>query len=110
MCLNSKCKQRDDLCRDHIGLFSDGQCVQNGSTCLMQASSGGHLDVVKYLHEAGGEKLLMVADKVSACSYCVLGRQAFGTFTHIWNGAYVGCCRPTHAYCRHAQLYTCMCP
>jgi hypothetical protein len=28
--------------------------------------------VVKYLHEAGGEKLLMAAAKVSACSYCVL--------------------------------------
>jgi hypothetical protein len=31
----------------------------------MSASSGGHMEVVKYLCEVGGEELLMRADEVS---------------------------------------------
>jgi hypothetical protein len=34
----------------------------------MYAGKGGDLDVVKYLHEAGGEKLLMARDKVIICT------------------------------------------
>jgi hypothetical protein len=31
----------------------------------MSASRGGHMEIVKYLCEVGGKKLLMRADKVS---------------------------------------------
>ena len=40
-------------------------CVQNGWSCLHKACEKGHLDVVKYLCEHVGEKLLMLTDKVS---------------------------------------------
>jgi hypothetical protein len=42
----------------------------------MYACSGVNLEVVKYLHAAGGEKLLMAMGHVSACLYSVhiLGR------------------------------------
>jgi hypothetical protein len=34
------------------------------------ASYEGHLEVVKYLHEAGGKELLMLTDYVSAPVVC----------------------------------------
>jgi hypothetical protein len=34
----------------------------------MTASFGENLDVMKYLHEAGGKELLMATNKVSACT------------------------------------------
>jgi hypothetical protein len=37
----------------------------------MWACDGGELEMVKYLHEAGGEKLLMATTDVSACLYSV---------------------------------------
>ncbi len=48
--------------------------VQKDRSCLHWASKGGHLDVVKYLHECGGKKLLMQTDDVSwdvASDMCV---------------------------------------
>jgi hypothetical protein len=44
-------------------------CVQGGSSCLLVACHAGHLDMVKYLCERGGEKLLMLMSKVSVCSH-----------------------------------------
>jgi hypothetical protein len=40
--------------------------VQNATSCLFVASSSGHLEVVKYLCERGGKKLLMLSAIVSA--------------------------------------------
>ncbi len=37
----------------------------------MSACREGHLDMVKYLHEAGSEELLMATTDVSACSCSV---------------------------------------
>jgi hypothetical protein len=39
--------------------------VQTGASCLWIASSERHLDVVKYLHEAGAKELLMMTVTVS---------------------------------------------
>ena len=39
--------------------------VQDGASCLYIASQNRHLAVVKLLCERGGEKLLMLTDKVS---------------------------------------------
>ena len=39
--------------------------MQDGASCLMVASQNGHLEVVRYLCERGGEKLLLMADNVS---------------------------------------------
>jgi hypothetical protein len=49
-------------------------CVQERKSCLHMASMYAPLEVVKYLHEAGGKELLMLTDKVSACGvrvWCV---------------------------------------
>ncbi len=45
--------------------WSDGQCLQNGGTCLISACEGGHLDVVKYLCEVGSKELVMARNYVS---------------------------------------------
>ena len=50
--------------------------VQNNASCLYIACQEGHLDVVKYLCERGGEKLLMLTTMVSEL-VCV-GVQACG--------------------------------
>ena len=42
-----------------------GVDVQNGASCLLAASQDGHLEVVKYLCERGGERLLMLTNQVS---------------------------------------------
>ncbi len=39
--------------------------MQDGWSCLHIASFHGHLDVVEYVCEVGGERLLMLSDKVS---------------------------------------------
>ena len=39
--------------------------MQSGKTCLMAASLGGHMEVVRYLYDLGGKELLMVTDRVS---------------------------------------------
>ncbi len=39
--------------------------LQIGWTCLMSASEGGHLEVVKYLYDLGGKELLMMRSDVS---------------------------------------------
>jgi hypothetical protein len=55
--------------------------VQDTKSCLYAASDKGKLEVVKYLHEAGGKELLMLTDKVSACSvrvWCVCVSARFG--------------------------------
>jgi hypothetical protein len=39
--------------------------LQRGGTCLMYASSQGHMEVVKYLCEVGGKELLMTMENVS---------------------------------------------
>jgi hypothetical protein len=39
--------------------------LQDGLSCLFAASSAGHLEVVKYLSELGGEELMMLRTKVS---------------------------------------------
>ncbi len=41
--------------------------VQDGSSCLHFACSGGSLEIVKYMYELGGEKLLMLQSKVRVC-------------------------------------------
>jgi hypothetical protein len=48
----------------------------------MYACKGGHLDVVKYLHEAGSEELLMSIAKVSSS---VL----YGEYAHTLKSLYV---------------------
>jgi hypothetical protein len=50
---------------DGAGWWSDGQRVQHEGTCLMSASRGGHMEIVKYLCQLGGKELLVRADKVS---------------------------------------------
>ncbi len=44
-------------------------CMQLGWTGLLIACQDGHLEVVKYLCETGGEKLMMKPDKVSCQSF-----------------------------------------
>ncbi len=44
---------------------------QEKETCLIVASWKNNLDVVKYLCERGGDKLLMQADNVSVILVCV---------------------------------------
>jgi len=41
--------------------------VQDGTSCLHFACSGGSLEIVKYMYELGGEKLLMLQSKVRVC-------------------------------------------
>jgi hypothetical protein len=43
--------------------------MQLGWTGLLIACQDGHLEVVKYLCETGGEKLMMKPDKVSCQSF-----------------------------------------
>jgi hypothetical protein len=43
---------------------------QNGSSCLDSACIEGHMDVVKYLCERGGQELLMFQDMVSDWACC----------------------------------------
>jgi hypothetical protein len=40
--------------------------VQKGWPCLMVAVWEGHLEIVKYLVEVGGKRMLMLVDKVCA--------------------------------------------
>ncbi len=59
--------------------------MQDGASCLLKACENGHVGVVKYLCEQGGEELLMLTDKVrlytmlkvqirlSICSYSDCG-------------------------------------
>jgi hypothetical protein len=42
---------------------------QCDETCLMTAAGEGNLDVVEYLCEFGGEKLIMLQNKVSSSLY-----------------------------------------
>jgi hypothetical protein len=52
---------RTDICiYTHIFIH-----IQDGASCLHTACQWGHLEVVKYLCERGGEELLMLTDKVS---------------------------------------------
>jgi len=44
-------------------------CVQQGLSCLLMAAQQGHLEVVKYLCENGGDELLVWRDQVSMCMY-----------------------------------------
>jgi hypothetical protein len=46
----------------------DTSCIQEGSSCLHIASTRGHLELVKYLCERGGEVLLMLKNEVSVCA------------------------------------------
>jgi hypothetical protein len=39
--------------------------MQSGGSCLIRASEGGHVEVVKYLYDLGGKELLMMTDYVS---------------------------------------------
>ena len=49
--------------------------VQAGRSCLHKACKAGSLEVVKYLCERGGEKLLMLTSNVrSSCLFCVCVR------------------------------------
>ncbi len=43
----------------------NGKCVQDGETCLIQALTAGHFDVVKYLCEVGGKELMTDRGNVS---------------------------------------------
>ena len=45
-------------------------CVQDGWSCLLIASVNGHSEVVKYLCERGGERLLMLTPNVSEVYAC----------------------------------------
>jgi hypothetical protein len=63
--LSKRRRARAAYAGDGAGWWSDGQRVQYGGTCLMSASIGGHMEVVKYLCEVEGKKLLMRAYKVS---------------------------------------------
>ena len=40
---------------------------QDGTSCLHFACSGGSLEIVKYMYELGGEKLLMLTPQVRVC-------------------------------------------
>ncbi len=55
-------------------LNKHASCGQDGSSCLMVASDGGHLEVVKHLCEHGGKELLMHAAEVRCLSHlaCLL--------------------------------------
>ncbi len=61
----ASCTERVPGVLDGAGWWSDSQCVQDGRTSLMSASHSGHMEVVKYLCEVGGEELLMRARNVS---------------------------------------------
>ncbi len=43
--------------------------LQYGETCLMLASKGGHMEIVRYLYDVGGKELLMMTDEVSVNMY-----------------------------------------
>jgi hypothetical protein len=45
-------------------------CTQRGESCLYAACEMGHLEVVKFLCERGGEALLMLTRIVSVCVDC----------------------------------------
>jgi hypothetical protein len=47
-------------------IWPDHKCMgaQDGRSCLLEASRKGHIEVVKYLCELGGEKLLMLTNEV----------------------------------------------
>lgn len=59
------------------------ECVQDGWSCLLIACQNGHLEVVKYLHGAGGEALLMMTKKVRLVM-C-------GQMRGHWKGGGCGC-------------------
>ena len=40
-------------------------------SCLYTACQHGYMNIVKYVLERGGEKLLMLATKVSVCCYVI---------------------------------------
>jgi hypothetical protein len=54
--------------------------MQYFGTCLMRASRGGHMEVVKYLYDLGGKELLMMRNNVSACVHVrCFGSACFST-------------------------------
>ena len=44
--------------------------VQNGGSCLHIACQQGHLSVVQYLYQQGGQALLMLTMNVSLFVFC----------------------------------------
>jgi hypothetical protein len=83
-CLTSSAKSATGRAR----WWSNGQRLQRGETCLISASKGGHIEVVKYLCEVGGKELVMMTDMVSA--ECL--------FAHVCTNVDVQVC--IHAYIR----------
>jgi hypothetical protein len=77
----------------------------------MYACKGGHLDVVKYLHEAGSEELLMATTDVSACLYSVRGACIY-LEEIVRTCSYVKYRYMIHAYLHpgmHACIHFCLC-
>ena len=58
----------------YVGWVCCWLCEQYGWSCLLIACQEGHLDVVKYLHGAGGEALLMMTSKVRLCDVMMMRR------------------------------------
>ncbi len=106
--------------------------MQDGQSCLIWASKGGHLDVVKYLYERGRKELLMKMDKVSwdvasdvalgmcvcvvcnirvpvhVCNFHVCTCIYVYMYTHMYIHVYIyvsTCCVYTHV---HISPHTCM--
>ena len=68
------------------------RCVQDGESCLYAACEGGHLKVVEYLCELGGEKLLMQTNEVSehgVCMYAQLCTSVCSLYSVVSSAPYV---------------------
>lgn len=66
-------------------------CVQNGSTCLLQACENGHLDVVKFVYAEADKKLLTKARQVGLIfladtCWCAGGTGCVSSFlsSYVW--------------------------